>query len=62
MTVEEILALPDSVVVQRSTWALFEMRRALLAETPSSREYTQRLQLITEELRGRGALSRRHRR
>jgi len=55
ITLAEIMEIAETVLRQRSTFALFEMRQVLHAEgrTP---EHTHRLHAINEELRTRDAL------
>jgi hypothetical protein len=55
ITLQEIAALREALIRQRSTWALFEMRAVLRTEgrTP---EDAWRLRIVNDELRVREAL------
>ena len=55
ITVDEIAALGEALIRQRSTWALFEMRAVLRSEG-TTEEHAQRLRVVNDELAAREAL------
>jgi len=55
ITLEEIMAVSDALVRQRSTWTLFRMRAVLRAESDTP-DHLRRLKTVEDELRARQAL------
>ena len=55
ITLDEITALSEALIRQRSTWGLFEMRAILRSEGYTA-EHAQRLRIVNAELRARQAL------
>lgn len=55
ITLDDIMAMSDELIRLRSTFALFEMRAVLRSEG-STREHTQRLRVVEDELQARDTL------